>query len=94
LDGIYRDRHAAGLVLVGVGVGSDEHDAATFLKRYRVSFPIALDGSNAVAGRFNQDALPMTVLIDRRGTVRSIHRGYNSGDEHEYDAEINALLKE
>ena len=48
----------------------------------------------SASARFDQDAMPMTVLIDRRGTVRWIHRGYNTGDEQEYDAEINALLRE
>ena len=94
LDGIYRDKHAAGLVLVGVDVDSYKNDAAPFLSKHPVSFPIALDLSGTVAARFDQDAMPMTVLIDRRGTVRWIHRGYNTGDEQEYDAEINALLRE
>ncbi len=94
LDGIYRDRHAAGLVLLGVDVDTTASDAAPFLDKHPVSFPIALDESGTIASKFDQDAMPMTVLIDRRGTVRWIHRGFNRGDGLEYDAEINALLME
>ena len=37
--------------------------------------------------------MPSTVLIDRDGKVRHVHRGYLSGYEDVYDKQIRELLK-
>jgi hypothetical protein len=94
LDRLYRTHHGKGLVLIGVDIDSYPEDARPFLKKYAPSFPIADDSGGAIAKRFTPDSMPMSVLIDRRGSVRWIHRGYNSGDESEYNAQIDALLRE
>jgi peroxiredoxin len=38
--------------------------------------------------------MPATVVIDRNGRVRYIHRGYRDGYEQTYDQQIRELLKE
>jgi hypothetical protein len=38
--------------------------------------------------------MPATVLIDREGRVRHLHRGYREGYELSYDQQVRALLKE
>jgi hypothetical protein len=38
--------------------------------------------------------MPSTVIVDRKGTVRMIHRGYKPGDEQEYLSNIRALVRE
>ncbi len=38
--------------------------------------------------------MPSSVLIDRKGIVRYIHRGYQPGAEQEYLRHIGQLLKE
>ena len=40
------------------------------------------------------DNLPMTVLIDRGGVVRHVHRDYSAKDEALYLQELRALLNE
>ena len=37
--------------------------------------------------------MPSTVLIDRDGNVRYVHRGYRAGYEDNYDKQIRELLK-
>jgi hypothetical protein len=34
------------------------------------------------------------VIVDRKGTVRMIHRGYKPGDEEEYLSSIRTLMRE
>jgi peroxiredoxin len=38
--------------------------------------------------------MPATIVIDRDGKVRYIHRGYRDGYELTYDQQIRSLLKE
>jgi peroxiredoxin len=39
-------------------------------------------------------AMPATVLIDRDGRVRHLHRGWREGVEQTYEQQVRALLKE
>jgi len=59
--------------LVVLGVAMDEEGAkaaAPFVQRYAISFPILL-GDNAVADRYQVEALPASMLIDRGGMLVS-----------------------
>ena len=38
--------------------------------------------------------MPTTLIIDRDGRVRHLHRGYREGYEQTYDQQIRELLKE
>ncbi len=38
--------------------------------------------------------MPSTVIVDRKGNVRFLHRGYKPGDENEYLDQIRALVRE
>jgi|APCry1669189665_1035243.scaffolds.fasta_scaffold00727_6 peroxiredoxin len=93
LDSLYARRHSEGLALLGIDVDSYPEDAKPFLQEHPVTFPIALDPDGRAGARFTIDGMPMSVLIDRRGAVRWIHRGYNAGDEREYARRIDELLK-
>jgi peroxiredoxin len=94
LDALYREHHEHGLVLIGVDIDAYPEDALPFLKKHPVSFPIARDADGAVSSRFFLDSMPMSVLVDRRGNIRWIHRGFNTGDDREYSAQVDALLRE
>jgi hypothetical protein len=38
--------------------------------------------------------MPSSVLVDRNGQVRYVHRGYKPGDEARYADMIRSLVKE
>ena len=38
--------------------------------------------------------MPSTVIVDRKGQVRFVHRGYKPGDENEYLNSIRELIRE
>jgi len=94
MDQIYKKYAPAGFVLLGVNVDNDSTDANKFLAQVPVSFPIAYDRDSKVSKTYEVSAMPSTVFIDRKGNVRTIHRGYKSGDEAEYLATIRSLIKE
>ena len=57
-------------------------------------FPVLLDGEKKVVKLYEVATMPSTVLIDRDGRVRYVHRGYRDGYEETYDKEVRELLKE
>ncbi len=89
------DKYAPlGFTLLGVNVEPDSAAAVAWLKGLPVTFPILFDTDSAVAGRFGVDGMPSSVLVDRSGQVRYVHRGYKPGDEARYADMIRSLVKE
>jgi thiol-disulfide isomerase/thioredoxin len=94
LDEFYKKYNKLGFVLLGVNVEEDSSKAAGYLKEVPVSFPILFDNTNAVSKMYDIDAMPSTVLVDRNGNMRFLHRGYKPGDENEYKKLMKKLMRE
>ena len=94
LDEMYRKYRPMGFTLLGVNVESETRDAERFLAAMPVSFPVAFDRENSVSGQYSVSAMPTTLLVDRKGNVRWLHRAYKPGDENEYIAQLRRLLRE
>jgi peroxiredoxin len=94
LDAIYRDNHVRGFVVVGVNKDTSMDDARKFLAKVPVTFPLVPDAGDAVAKAYDVQTMPSGYLIDRKGTVRKVHRGFTKDSGAEIRAEVEALLKE
>lgn len=94
LEKLYSTYRSAGLVLLGVSVDEDIQRAGEFARTLRISYPVLLDHSKAVAPLYDLQALPMSVLIDRAGVVRYVHYDYKPGFEQRYVEELRTLLDE
>ena len=94
LEQMYKKYRPMGFTLLGVNVEPDPSGAENWLKETPVSFPILFDRENRVSKLYNVSGMPSSVLIDRKGNVRYLHRGYKPGDENTYLNHIRALVKE
>ncbi|MGH8133403.1 MAG: TlpA disulfide reductase family protein [Steroidobacteraceae bacterium] len=94
LEEIYRKYHKLGFTLLGVNVEPDSDAANEWLKQTPVSFPILYDKESKVSRLYDVEGMPSTVIIDRSGKVRMLHRGYKPGDENEYLDSVRALIRE
>jgi peroxiredoxin len=94
LENIYQKYNRLGFVLLGVNVEPDSNAANDWLKATPVSFPILYDKESKVSRLYDVEGMPSTVIIDRTGRVRVLHRGYKPGDENEYLDSIRALVRE
>jgi peroxiredoxin len=83
-----------GFSVVGVNVDKDSSLANKLLKDIPVSFPVLLDNTGTVSASYNVSAMPTTVLIDRDGNMRYLHKGYQPGYEQTYEQQIKQLIKE
>jgi peroxiredoxin len=83
-----------GFSVIGINVDKDVNLADKILKDIPVSFPVLLDDTGTVSGTYNVSAMPTTILVDRDGNMRYLHKGYKPGYEQEYETEIKELLRE
>ncbi len=94
LDGIYKRYNPAGFEYLGINVEEDNSDAIKLIKDLGVSFPVVFDPESKASKLYDVEAMPTTVLIDKKGEVRYVNRGYKPGDENKYRDEIRELIRE
>jgi len=87
----YRD---AGFVLLAVNIDDNARAATDLATKMGLTFPVLLDTDKAVTRLYDMGTMPATVIIDREGRVRHLHRGYREGYELSYEQQVRALLKE
>lgn len=99
LQDLHKRYNDKGLVIIGVnadGVDSDfikksfaERDD---LKGAGVTFPLVPDMDFLLIDGYGLMGAPLNVIIDRSGTIRFHHEGYEAGDEKRYEEELKKLL--
>jgi peroxiredoxin len=94
LDKSFKTYHSAGLQVFGVNVDDDQGGALEFARTQALGFALLLDPKKAVARIYLVDNLPMTLLIDRSGAVRQVHRDFSSKFEPLYLQQLRVLLNE
>ena len=94
LDEIYRNNKARGFVVIGVNKDATPADAQRFLARVPVTFSLVRDPADAAAKGFDVKAMPSGYLVDRKGVVRHVHRGFTAETGAALEKQIDSLLKE
>jgi peroxiredoxin len=74
----YRDK---GLVILGVFIDESASDITSYAQRAGLTFPIAVDEKEVVAGRYRTLGIPTHVLIGTDGRIRQVRIGAMHADE-------------
>ena len=91
LDDLYARYGRVGFSLLGVNIDDDARRAMQMIDELGVNFPVLFDDTKEVSRLYQVEAMPVTVLVDRSGTVRHVHHGYKPGYEEKYLTEIRSL---
>ncbi len=94
LDELFTRYQRVGFNLLGVNIDDDSRRAMKMIEDLGVSFPVLFDENKEVSKLYQVEAMPVTVIVDREGTVRYVHQGYKPGYEEHYLTEIRSLLRE
>lgn len=70
LEAVWLSSRGQGLMVVGVDTQDHRSDAAVFVRRAGLTFPIVLDTDNRAFGTYGLMGLPETFLIDPTGRIR------------------------
>ena len=94
LNALHNKYEPLGFTVLGVNVEEDLTGAQGFLSNVPVDFPVLLDSSNKVSKQYQVIAMPTTVMVDRDGNMRYLHKGYKTGDEAKYRDMVKKLVRE
>ena len=94
LNALHNKYAPLGFTVLGVNVEENSADARGFVSNFPVDFPVVLDNKNKVSRQYDVIAMPTTVVVDRDGNMRFLHKGYKSGDEKEYRKMVKKLIRE
>lgn len=94
LEELYKKYNDLGFTLLAVNVEEDSSKADDLLGEVLVTFPVLFDNTNKVSKLYNVVAMPSTVIVDRDGNMRYLHRGYLPGYEEEYNKQVKELIRE
>lgn len=94
LDELYTRYQRVGFQLLGVNIDDDAGRAMQMIDELGVAFPVLFDSRKEVSKLYDVEAMPVTLLLDREGTIRHVHHGYKPGYEELYLDQIRSLLRE
>lgn len=96
LETLHARARADGLAVVGVSLDHRREDAVMFLSSLpsQVTYPMLLDAGNDVGDRYGISNIPMLLVLDRKGRIRSRHLGFRPGSLEGVEAEVRRLLAE
>ncbi|MBL8305842.1 MAG: TlpA family protein disulfide reductase [Rubrivivax sp.] len=94
LNRLYDKYRSSGFTMLGINIDDDPKNGAATAAKWGVKFPVLLDADKTVSKLYDLGSMPATVLIDRDGKVRFLHRGYREGVEETYERQIRELVKE
>ena len=94
LDRLHKRYEDTGFAVLGVNVEGEAAPAQKIVDKTNVTFPVLIDEGQAVSELYDLEAMPSTVVVDRDGLVRYVHRGYKPGDEAKYVEVVKKLIRE
>lgn len=68
--------------------------AKDIIQRNQLTLPVLLRDDNPVFSAVEADGLPYSILLDRKGIIRFVHRGFTPADVAKYENELKYLLDE
>lgn len=64
-----------------------------FNRRHGITYPVLADPAQKVARSYGVTRYPVTVLIDRGGSVHWVHQGFREGEQRTLERLVHGLLK-
>jgi len=83
---------AKGLTIIGINVDKRRPDADKFLGLIPAQFAIVFDDTGATPAAYAAKAMPSSYLIDTRGNVTYIERGFLDESKGHIEERVKALL--
>jgi peroxiredoxin len=91
---MHRKYGRQGLNVLGMSADEDGEKAVkAFADKYRITYPIALAGESTMAD-FGVRSVPVMIVIDKRGRVAEVFRGFTDEVARSSEQLIKKLLAE
>jgi peroxiredoxin len=94
LKKIYQTYEKDGLQILSISIDDPKtvNKVKSFIKTNRYPFTVLLDTNNEVFQMYKGTNPPLSILMDKTGSIVYDHTGYRKGDEKKMEEEILALI--
>jgi thiol-disulfide isomerase/thioredoxin len=82
------------LQIVAINLDAEPELAAAFLEKVPATMPIVYDPKGDIAKAYQLLGMPSSYLIDKKGKLRFVHKGFFTEKAALYENEISTLLNE
>lgn len=79
--------------ILAVNLDKKTQKALKFLAKNKVGYPSVSNPKGDVPGKFDLETMPTSYLIDQKGVVRYVHKGFRDGDLDEIRKEVRRIIK-
>lgn len=93
MNSIYLNLRKSNFVILGINVDENDDDIKYFLQEYKIDYPLLDDRKHALVQTLGVEMMPTSFLIDKKGTVRYIHKGFKNSDGPVIEKQIKALVR-
>ena len=93
LEKLRKQMPAERFQIVAVNVDQDPTKALRFLDKHPIGYPSGTDPKGKTPEQFGLKTMPTSYLIDQKGVIRTVHKGYRDGDIVRIRSEIRRLVK-
>ncbi|RYZ93409.1 MAG: TlpA family protein disulfide reductase [Proteobacteria bacterium] len=84
-------KQSKNFLILGINVDENAKDASSFLESFKVSYPLLDDQKHQLIPVMGVDVMPTSFLLDKKGTIRFINRGFRSGDIEKIRKKLSEL---
>ena len=95
LEQLHKNYGGKGVAVLSVVTdGVDAAATKTIMKEVGVSpsYPVLVDPDFSASDMYTTFVVPHTLIIDRKGIIRYVHTGFESGTEKQYEAALVQAL--
>ena len=92
LNEMHERYKSKGLKVIGINLDTDAGDARKFLEKFPASFTIAYDPQGNTPKQYQLSVMPTSYLIDRKGNLINIHKGFKEGQTQDLEQKIQKAL--
>jgi cytochrome c biogenesis protein CcmG/thiol:disulfide interchange protein DsbE len=93
-ESLRRQFGAKGFEVIAVDVDQEPRQGAALLRQMRLSYVQVADPQGEIAQAYDVPGMPAAYLIDRRGTVRQVHLGFEDQDIEPLKQAVAKLVEE
>lgn len=93
---LYHQNENKDFVVLAINLDENRLSMKKFLEKVpsHIPFPVLIDDKGKIPTLYNIQAMPSTILVDKHGYVRYVHKGFKESYKKEYLQEVKALLSE
>jgi len=89
---LFNEFKARGFEIIAVNIDTKVDNARQFMKKTPLPFTVVLDTEQAIVSLYKPEMMPSSYVVDRKGMVHSMHKGFSKSDQEMYRLEIDTLL--